>query len=239
MTNTMHRQGCCQSLNKDWVIFTHSAAGYNKKGSGPLHKKFAEICLKHRPSNMGIGEFNRNKTNLVKELLKDRSESTLYKNGDATEEQINNWKQTIEKMGEEHAYFVFSHADRIQSAIKEVKEADLGVCVCINALYEESDVLLREVGIIRHTVQHSLGFHGDKRKLPSDDVLEISTMCGHGMVSYNLTKTMIENVRQGKMTPERAGEYLMKTCSCGIFNPVRAADIIKQNINGYETQGQE
>lgn len=231
MTNTMHRQGSVDSLRKDWVIFSHSAAGYNKKGSGPLHQKFAEICLRHRPSNMGIGEYTPKKTNIVKELLRDRSKSTMYANGAATEEQLEVWREMVAGMGEDHAYAVFSSVEDIQAVIKEIKEADLGISICINALFDDAQCMLGECGITRHSVEHSLGFIGNTKKLPSKEVLEIATMCGHGMVSYNNTKKMIDSVRLGQMTPERAGEYLKKTCSCGIFNPVRAAELIKEHIN--------
>ncbi len=38
----------------------------------------------------------------------------------------------------------------------------------------------REAGIIRHTIEHSLGFHGRVERLPSAEVMELNTMCGHG-----------------------------------------------------------
>lgn len=230
MTNTMHRQGSRESLRRDWVIFTHSAAGYNKKGSGPLHKRFAEICLKHKPSNMGIGEYNEAKSHFLKELMRDRANSTKYADGAPTAAQLEQWKRMVEGMGEEHAYAVFSSVEQLERVIKELKKEDLGISICINGLHDEADDMLRNCGIIRHSVEHSLGFNGNTKRLPSKEVLEISTMCGHGMVSFNLAKKMLDSVRLGQMTPERAGEYLMKTCTCGIFNPVRAAEIMKDHM---------
>jgi len=44
-------------------------------------------------------------------------------------------------------------------------------------------------------------------------------MCGHGMVSHNLARTMIDWVKDGRRTPEQAASYLTRFCSCGVFNP--------------------
>lgn len=230
MTNSMHRQGSIASLERDWVIFSHSSNGYNKKGSGPLHKRFAEICLKYKPSNMGIGEFKQEKTDLIKELLKDRYNSTRYKDGLPTEEQLSVWKNMIDGMGDESAYAVFSTIEQLEEVVKEVKNEDLGISININALHDQTDTMLKKCGITRHSVEHSLGFHGNTDKLPSKEVLEISSMCGHAMVSYNLSKKMVDSVRLGQVSPEKAGELLKKTCSCGIFNSVRATEIIKEHL---------
>ena len=48
-------------------------------------------------------------------------------------------------------------------------------------------------------------------------------MCGHGMVSHALAKKMIDWVKEGRRTPEQAAAYLTRFCSCGVFNPARAA----------------
>jgi hypothetical protein len=70
-------------------------------------------------------------------------------------------------------------------------------------------------------VGYSLGFEGKTEKLPSDDVLMLATMCGHGMVSQSLAKKMIDWVKEGRRTPEQAASYMTRFCSCGVFNPAR------------------
>ena len=52
-------------------------------------------------------------------------------------------------------------------------------------------------------------------------------MCGHGMVSFNLAKKMIDWVQEGRRTPHQACEYMARFCSCGIFNPSRARRILE------------
>ncbi|MFN0168247.1 MAG: hypothetical protein ACKV22_17620, partial [Bryobacteraceae bacterium] len=78
----------------------------------------------------------------------------------------------------------------------------------------------------RHSINYSLGFEGKTEKLPNQQVLTLSTMCGHGMVSHSLAKKMIDWVKEGRRTPEEASAYMARFCSCGIFNTTRAARVI-------------
>jgi hypothetical protein len=60
----------------------------------------------------------------------------------------------------------------------------------------------------------------------------LSTMCGHGMVSHGLAKKMIDWVKEGRRTPEQAAGYLARFCSCGVFNPARAARVLERAARG-------
>ena len=82
-------------------------------------------------------------------------------------------------------------------------------------------------GIRRHSVGYSLGFEGKTDKLPSEDVLTLATMCGHGMISSNLARKMIDWVKEGRRTPEQAVTYMARFCSCGVYNPSRAKRILE------------
>ena len=86
----------------------------------------------------------------------------------------------------------------------------------------------QRAGIVRHSVEYSLGFHGDLNLLPDRHVLELSTMCGHGMVSHTMAKKMIDFVKEGRRDPKRAAACLARFCTCGIFNPVRAERILDE-----------
>jgi hypothetical protein len=52
------------------------------------------------------------------------------------------------------------------------------------------------------------------------------------MVSHNLAKKMIDWVKEGRRTPEQAACYLTRFCSCGVFNPARAARLLEQAARG-------
>ena len=83
-----------------------------------------------------------------------------------------------------------------------------------------------------HAVEYTLGFHGATDRLPDRDVLSISTMCGHGMVSANFTKKMIDRVKEGRMTPEEASRCMSKFCVCGVFNTSKAMRILGRMRTG-------
>ena len=79
-----------------------------------------------------------------------------------------------------------------------------------------------------HTVEHSLGVWGKTDLLPDEEVLQISTMCGHGMVSFGLIEKAVADVKAGRSTPEQAARELAAPCVCGIFNPTRAAELLRE-----------
>jgi hypothetical protein len=51
-------------------------------------------------------------------------------------------------------------------------------------------------------------------------------MCGHGLISASLVRALVEDVKAGRKTPEEAAKALPPNCTCGIFNPVRAARLL-------------
>jgi len=52
-------------------------------------------------------------------------------------------------------------------------------------------------------------------------------MCGHGLVSANLIKYMVDAVRENEKTAQEVAEEMARLCLCGIFNTERAALIIE------------
>jgi len=123
---------------------------------------------------------------------------------------------------------VFDSRPTAEDFVKAVKAADLGLSINISTSVEGAEQCCFAAGIPRHSVGYSLGFEGKTEKLPSDDVLMLATMCGHGMVSQSLAKKMIDWVKEGRRTPEQAASYMTRFCSCGVFNPARAARVLRQ-----------
>ncbi len=83
-------------------------------------------------------------------------------------------------------------------------------------------------GIQRHSLEQSLGFWGAKDRLPERDVLEITTLCGHGMVSFNLIRKMMEYVRMRRLTPKKVARIMGKCCECSVFNTDRAERLLEK-----------
>jgi hypothetical protein len=126
---------------------------------------------------------------------------------------------------------VFKDRERLKACLKEIKERDFGLSVVLSGLYSDVEKLCAEIGLAPHTVEHSLGIHGNTEKLPDEDVLEITTMCGHAMVSTSLVTHLADRIESGEMNFKDASTELSRGCACGIFNPYRAEKLLKKLVS--------
>jgi molybdopterin synthase catalytic subunit len=209
MTNTLHRQGTLESLKNDYVIFAHTSKGITREGSGPKIQEFMRICLKYRPVNIGD-----------------------YVQGNIHQDDIDIQKLISNQKDGEGAAAVFTDLDTLQKVIEELIQADLGLSINISGLLEEVKECCQRAGLQRHSVEHSLGFWGAKDRLPEREILIFNTMCGHGMVSFNLIRKMIEYVKLRRLTPQKAAKIMAKCCECAAFNPVRAEMLLEKVKTG-------
>ncbi len=60
------------------------------------------------------------------------------------------------------------------------------------------------------------------------DIRQFSTMCGHGVVAPNLIRDSIRKVKSGRQTPWEASLTLTGPCACGIYNPYRSVEFLKE-----------
>jgi hypothetical protein len=123
---------------------------------------------------------------------------------------------------------VFKDRETLTNCLKEIKERNFGVSLVISGLYKETGRVCAETGLSPHTVNLSLGIHGNTRRLPEENVLEIHTMCGHAMVSSNLILHLVEEIKKGRATCAEAAKELSRMCDCGIFNTYRAEKILRR-----------
>jgi hypothetical protein len=207
VTNTLHRKGTPSSLKNDYVIFCTMAKGINSQGSGPKIQEFIRICLKYNPVNMGDGYL-----------------------GNILQEDVGIQRFLSERSDGEGAAAVFTDLDTLQKVIDELIRADLGVSINISGLLDEVQACCRKAGMERHSVEHSLGVWGAKVRLPEREILEVNTLCGHGMVSFNLIRKMVEYVKLRRLTPQKAANLMAKCCECGAFNPVRAEQLLEKMV---------
>jgi len=105
--------------------------------------------------------------------------------------------------------------------------ARVPISLVVSGLIDEIVKIAEEIDLKPHTAFLSLGVHGKKTLLPEDKILEITTMCGHGMVSSQLTAAVIKKVRSGKMSPQEGAHELAQPCPCGIFNTDRCRELLK------------
>ncbi len=218
MTNTLHRYGKAESFNDDYILFAIPSKGKNDEGAIDKLRTFLRICAKHQPANMGNSDFGSF-----------RSDPHLRPSVHWTRELTADYEKVIQgvrKAGTVAA--VFDSKQKAEACLKDVIEADLGLSINMSTSVSGAKQAAERCGIKRHSVEYSLGFADPHDHLPNSQVLELSTMCGHGMVSFNLAKKMLDMVREGRRTPEQAVSTLARFCPCGVYNPARAKRLLEQ-----------
>jgi hypothetical protein len=205
MTHTLHRQGAPENLGDDYVILAMSAKGINELGSAEKLREVLRIALRHEPVNAGDMKTGNILEKTPEEIIERVMDTSIV-----------------------HA--VFNDLSVVVHVLRELKSADLGVSVVVSGLFSGARECCQRAGLesAPHTVEYSLGVWGAKERLPDAQVTQLSTMCGHGMVSFNLVKHMVEEITAGHLTSEEAALQLAEPCVCGIFNPARAARLLRE-----------
>lgn len=205
MSHSLHRYGSEKSLQNDYVIYARASRFVNREGCGPKLRKILDIFLSEKAVNFGSSHAGKS-----------------FKAGLDPEE----YRATLDT-----AYGViacFSSKGAIEGVLKKLKEADTGISIVVSGLIDEIVKMGKQLGIKPHTAHLSLGIHGKKALLPEDKVLEMTTMCGHGLVASKLAKTVMNKVKEGKMTPEKGAHLLAQPCPCGIFNTDRCKELLEE-----------
>ena len=201
MTHTLHRQGSKESLDRDFIFLCMAAKGFNEDGADEKMREFLRIMMRHNPVNAGdMRSGNIFNSNMDDILAKVSSTSIVHG--------------------------VFIDSDTATKVLQDIKDADLGMSVVVSGPFDSVDCICEKAGLKPHSVDFSAGIWGNTKKLPPKEVQEVTTMCGHGMVASNLVKSMAEEIKAGRKTPEEAAKVLAPQCACGIFNPDRAAKLM-------------
>jgi hypothetical protein len=202
VTHTLHRQGSRESLERDYVVLAIPAKGINSAGSGENLQKAKEIMARHSPVNMGDLKIGNKYAHGRERVLTPPTEDGTV------------------------VHAVYRDLDTLARVLDDLRRAGTGLSVVVSGLFDHVAECCRQTGLEVHTTEFSLGVHGKIMLLPEPQILEVTTMCGHGMVGAELVRQMVGNVRRGSMTPRRASEELARQCVCGIMNPGRAAELI-------------
>ena len=216
MTNTLHRYGKAVSFKDDYIIFAIPSKGKNDEGCVPKLKAFLKICLKHNPVNMGNGQRG------IIAPDKDLGPGVHWKR--SVRPDFNAVIEGVLKPGTVSAVFS-SESDAVE-CLREVIEADFGISINISTSVENAKEVARQCGQNRHSVEYALALNDPHDHLPNSQILSLSTMCGHGMISFNFARKMLDMVREGRRTPEEAAITLTRFCPCGVYNPERAKRLL-------------
>jgi len=199
MTHTLNRKGLSNERPGEEIIFLAMVHQKNKHAEYENMKKLAEIVLMHHPRNM-IGM----PTGATRELI----------------------PRICAGAGILTAVFV-NKGDVIR-LIEEIKPKSWKISVVLSGLFSDVRNVCTDCNLKEHTYNISLGIWGRTEKLPDEKILEITTQCGHALISPNYVEHVVKEIKKGKLTPEEGAKKLVKPCVCGIGNRKRTTHILKE-----------
>lgn len=204
MTHSLHRSGDIESQKRDFNWFMYQTKGVNDVGIKPKALEFiaaAEAVGSENWGDVKTGPITRFSSAEIREKLTDKS----------------------------RIRGVFTKREQVIEFLRRIKAKDLGQSVVITGVLSEVLPACMEADVAPHSINYSLGVWGNKKILPDETTLSITTMCGHHMIPPKFVNHIMRQVEAGKMTPEQGAIRLSDFCYCGIFNQIRCADIIKDN----------
>lgn len=212
MTHTLHREGSPESLENDFVVLAMPAAGYNYEGAAPAVKAFLELAKDYGADEVNIGT----------------------EVGSVWQMDFQDLYDAVEDGGMGHA--VFTDFEQLEDFLTDFASMDMGLSTVVSGLFEKTDAVCENVserldnGVAPkpHTARKWLGVFGNRDRLPEQEVLEVSTMCGHAMVSFSLIREMRDAVAAGRLNSRAAAERLAQPCVCGVFNTNRAQHLLER-----------
>ena len=228
MTNTLHRYSEHYAFERpanpepvqdDFIVFAMASRGINDDNLVEKYRAFLRLALKHNPVNLG----DATKGGML------RPRQDLNPKAHWQRDQRANPEEVIAGIeGHTTVAAVFDNYADMKAFVADICNASLGMSVNISAPIEDAKRCCRDTGITRHSVEYSLGFCGRVDKLPDSTVLELTTMCGHGMISANFAKKMIDWAKENRRSSTELANAMARFCSCGVFNTSRAERILNE-----------
>lgn len=203
MTHSLHRLGNQSSIKSEFIVLTF---GHSRRLKSALERK-KETFQKRNPRAYKI-----------------------VKNG-YTSLKIDRFIKKIKETKNRDSYigpYIIKTKDELYQCLKKMKTTKSGRSVVVSGIIKDIDECLKRLNLRMHTVQYSLGYFGKTELLPDSNILEMTTMCGHHMISPKLVKKLVSDVKRGRLTPQEASSSMEKLCVCKIFNQDRATDILER-----------
>ncbi|MDR1889664.1 MAG: hypothetical protein LBQ81_09855 [Zoogloeaceae bacterium] len=207
MTHTLYRAGSIESQASEvcWLLYT---------SKGLNDTNFVEAARHYIAAVEATGDdVNWGETQI----------GTKMRTG--TEHVKNNLKKNSRLRG------VFSQKQSAVRFLKEIQGKNLFQSVLISGILTDIAVICAEAGVVPRYCNFSLGIFGNKAKLPDEQTLAITTMCGHHRISPKYVQALRQDVERGWMSAEDAAHKLASICLCGIFNPKRACTLLQQAVS--------
>ena len=209
MTHSLHRVGTAESLKDDFVLIARPALGFNEQGAGRKIQRMLEIIFEVGPANLGVLE-----------------------TGDLLPRGLDVAAVIAQMNDTSGIRCAFSSREKLMEVLRRFKEEDLGISVTVSGVIDDVFALCEEVGLEPHSINLSLGVHGNTAVLPPEQILEFTTMCGHALVASALVERTMDEVRGGRLDARRAALRMAMPCACGLFNVDRAERILGRLAGG-------
>jgi len=209
MTHTLHREGTAQSLSNDYVVVAKAAKGINDVGAKSKLIELISSAIEFGALNVGHG---RGGNYLMTE------DSITF--NDLCDSVVDTSTITA----------VFDNYDKFFHFIAFLVENDSGLSITLSGLIDKTQSCCQQLGLRPNSLRQSLGIIGNKEKLATDKIREITTMCGHGLIASRLVEQKIEDIHQGVDNTEDSATQLSKLCLCGIFNSTRCVALMDEAV---------
>ncbi len=211
MTHSLHRLGNISSLQSEFIVLTF---GHSKRSKRTFEIRKATFQKK----NPGIYKIAKNGYKFLKI------------------DRIINKIKDIKNRDKHVGPYVIKTKEELYQCLKKIKRAKNGRSVVVSGIIDDIDECLKKLDLRMHTVQYSLGYFGKTELLPDNNILEITTMCGHHMISPELVKKLARDIKRGKLTLQEASSSMEKLCVCKIFNKDRATDVFERMKKSTNTE---
>jgi hypothetical protein len=123
---------------------------------------------------------------------------------------------------------VFNEKDEVSRLVEEIKSKKLGISVVLSGLFSDIRDICEANGLTAHTSHYSAGVFGKTDKIPDRLTLDVTTQCGHALVSRYYVKDIVRRIKKGQLSASEGSELLSKPCVCGIVNKRRTAEILSK-----------
>ncbi len=204
MTHTNHRMAKNSERTKDYIVLAMPARGINDDQKEVKLREIFKIMLEHEPVNGGGPKCGTLIKNTPAEILAAISRRTPM------------------------VHAVFTDEEKLLACLSGIKAKDLGISVVVSGNIKRIEELAEKIAVTPHSISYSLGLFGNRELLPPGDILKITTMCGHSLISSKMVEKTISDLRSKKISLAEAGKKLGRTCSCGVFNTQKAEEILAQ-----------
>lgn len=199
MTHTLNRTGLKDSRSGEEVVVLCMVHQKNKEEKREALKEMIRTVIRCKPDNIMLDPLGLDQEEIVSRSAELRLTTA-----------------------------VFTKKEDVIELLREIKSRKWGISVVLSALFKDIREICEAVGLKEHTYNISLGVFGRTNKLPDEKTLEITTQCGHGMISPHLIQKIVKEIKKGKMTGDEGTRLIVKPCICGIINPKRTERILKE-----------